>query len=739
MSTVCGSKTEYKTRLQALRAGLRQGVGLCPITVLISATLASSASLAADPLASTSKGSPASHLSAPGKVASSGQFTILHTFSCGSDGATPQGGLSLGTDGKIYGTTAYGGDSNAGVLFRIDEDDSFHIVTQLAYSIYEPLNPGIPTAAPTMGADGLLYGITVGGGTEQQGTVYAVPTGTNQLGADIIHSFGSSSNDGYSPYGKLVQTPDGRLHGTTPWGGSFDRGILFSVNPNGSGYHIDHHFGSSASDGQTPMYALTLAADGSLYGSTTEGGTNGAGVLFKLDTSGHFSIINQLTQNAAWPSTSLVITSDGSMFGGSFKGANSDIDGTIFKRSPDGSIQVLHGFNWKVDGAGPAALVRLPDGYFYGTTVGGGTGSTDAGTIFRMSEDGQLAVAFVFDGVTASTPQGELAVGTNGAIYGATIYTNPSIPESNCGTVFKYVPAAVPGVPTDVVATPGDASVTLSWTAALDADSYAVYQGTSAGAESAEPVLSGIQGTTATVSGLTNGTPYFFTVVAVNEAGSSAASSEVSAVPNVAPGPITTLTANPGNARVALSWSASEHASAYTVYSGTSANALSVLAHVSGTSYTATSLSNGTAYWFQVVPTNSIGSGPASDTVSATPVIGTVSTPSFSVAAGHYADAQTVTISVATSGAVIYYTTDGSTPTASSRTYSAPIAVNASLTLKAMATAPEYADSAVATAQYTIGDEGGSGGGGAMGPFLLQLLAALALIRVGQRRKSSPN
>jgi hypothetical protein len=76
--------------------------------------------------------------------------------------------------------------------------------------------------------------------------------------------------------------------------------------------------------------------------------------------------------------------------------------------------------------------------------------------------------------------------------------------------------------------------------------------------------------------------------------------------------------------------------------------------------------------------------------------------PAFSVPSGTYSQAQNVALGTTTSGATIYYTTDGSTPTASSTRYAGPVAVNASMTLRAIATAPGMATSAVSSAAYTL-------------------------------------
>jgi len=182
---------------------------------------------------------------------------------------------------------------------------------------------------------------------------------------------------------------------------------------------------------------------------------------------------------------------------------------------------------------------------------------------------------------------------------------------------------ALPVAPTNLVATAGDGSATLSWTAASGATSYNLYQGTSAGGESATPVMTGITGTTTSVTGLSNGTRYYFVVRGVNAGGTGAASNEVSATPQLAaPSAPTNLAATAGDQTVSLSWRAVAGATSYNLYQGTSAggeSATPARTGITGTTSSVTGLSNGTRYYFVVRGVNAGGTGPASNEASATP------------------------------------------------------------------------------------------------------------------------
>jgi len=182
---------------------------------------------------------------------------------------------------------------------------------------------------------------------------------------------------------------------------------------------------------------------------------------------------------------------------------------------------------------------------------------------------------------------------------------------------------SAPPAPTGLTATAGNTQVSLNWTASSGATSYKVYRGTTAGGESTTAIATGVTTASYSDAGLTNGTKYYYKVAAVNTAGTSALSSEVSATPEP-PAPATPagLTAAAGNASVVLSWTASSGATSYNVYRGTTAGGESATAAASGittTFYSDTGLSNGTKYYYKVAAVNAGGTSALSVEASATP------------------------------------------------------------------------------------------------------------------------
>jgi hypothetical protein len=204
----------------------------------------------------------------------------------------------------------------------------------------------------------------------------------------------------------------------------------------------------------------------------------------------------------------------------------------------------------------------------------------------------------------------------------------------------------VPVAPANVTATPGNAQVALTWRASNGATSYNIYRGTASGAET--QVATGITTTTYTDSSVTNGTPYFYEVTAVNSIGESSKSAEVTATPQLslvaAP---TGLTATPGNGKVTLSWTASTGAATYNIYRGATSGAEVQLATgVTTASYTDSAVTNGTKYYYEVTAVNSSGESTKSSEISATPTAGfslAASSSSLSLSNGQATSTLTIT------------------------------------------------------------------------------------------------
>lgn len=165
----------------------------------------------------------------------------------------------------------------------------------------------------------------------------------------------------------------------------------------------------------------------------------------------------------------------------------------------------------------------------------------------------------------------------------------------------------------------------------------------------------------------------------------------------------TDVTANGGNALVALNWTGSAPATSYNVKRATvSGGPYTTVGSPSATSFTDNTAVNNTLYYYVVTAVTGVGESANSVQVSATPYAAQVAAPTYSPAAGTYSSVQSVSLSSATSGATIRYSTDGSTPTITTGTvYSAPISIGTTTTLKSIAYKSGVSTSALTTGLYT--------------------------------------
>ncbi len=318
-------------------------------------------------------------------------FTVLHSFSSGSadlaGGAGPNDSL-VAYGGMVYGTTAGYGSS----VFRMGQDGS-NPETLRTFDVTDC----IAAAYSLTEIGGALYGMADRGPYNCGGTIFRLdPDGADYA---VVHAFGTPA-DGTSPVGPLVAL-GGALYGmTTMGGGAAQSGLVFKVNPDGSGYTYLHSFVGGASDGAWPHGSLTVSG-GVLYGMTWGGGGTGWGTVFRINPDGSgFTILHSFSGGASdggFPEGSLTDVG-GALVGMTPNGGTGD-RGVIFKINPDGTgFALLHSFSdGASDGAFPSGSLTNVGGVLYGMTPSGGAG--EGGTIFRIRPDGSgFALLYSFIG-----------------------------------------------------------------------------------------------------------------------------------------------------------------------------------------------------------------------------------------------------------------------------------------------------------------------------------------------------
>jgi len=350
-------------------------------------------------------------------------FTSLYSFSGTNDGANPRAGLVQGSDGNLYGTTVGGGTNNLGTVFKISTSGA---LTSL-YSFTGTNDGANPYASLVQGSDGNFYGTTETGGTNNLGAVFKITT--NGV-LTSLYSF-EGTNDGTNPHAGLVQGSDGNLYGTTGSGGTNNLGAVFKITTNGVLTSLYSFEGTN--DGANPYAPLVQGSDGNFYGTTEAGGTNDLGTVFKITTNGALTSVYSFTgvADGAYPLAGLVQGSDGNLYGTTAGHGPFFYPCAVFQISTNGALNPLYSFNapWVES---PSGLVQGSDGNFYGATFGGGRYSN--GSVFNISTNGALTNLYSFSGgKDGGLPQAALVQGSDGNFYG----TTGSGGTNNVGTVFR--------------------------------------------------------------------------------------------------------------------------------------------------------------------------------------------------------------------------------------------------------------------------------------------------------------
>ena len=361
---------------------------------------------------------------------------VIHNFSGMGDGNIPESGLTMDADGHFYGTTAYGGTNNCGVVFSLTHVASGWILKPI-HSFTDSPDGCVPYGRVVIGPDGTLYGTTNGGGGARWGTVFhlwppsnAGSSAVTAWNESVLYSF-ASGDDGASPEGDLTLDPAGSIYGTTTRGGSYGQGVvylltlsdgrwtetpicatvgvprggvifdraghLYGVGNGGGQYGAGEIYRLSRSEpswtkrtlysfpglpgtGYQPEGGLIMDSSGILYGTTAGGGTGGGGTVFELAPTvpgWYFNSLYDLVGPGAGPVEKLAMGPDGSLYG-TTEDDGAYGKGSVFKLKPMNggwTYTTLHDFTGGSDGGYPISGIVIDSaGNLYGTAYAGGTG-----------------------------------------------------------------------------------------------------------------------------------------------------------------------------------------------------------------------------------------------------------------------------------------------------------------------------------------------------------------------------
>jgi uncharacterized repeat protein (TIGR03803 family) len=218
------------------------------------------------------------------KLDRSGQETVLYSFTGGADGFEPLAGLIRDPAGNLYGTATFHGTPcppvvegqppSCGVAFRLDAAGNYTVL----YSFTGGADGGIPYSGVICDSAGNLYGTTYAGGTGNVGVVYRLDASGQET---VLCSF--DGYDGALPFAGVTRNAAGNLYGTTAGGGGAygdGQGVVYKLDPAGN-IAVLYSFPGGA-DGGDPFAGVIRDAKGNLYGTTYYGGTDNRGVLFEL-------------------------------------------------------------------------------------------------------------------------------------------------------------------------------------------------------------------------------------------------------------------------------------------------------------------------------------------------------------------------------------------------------------------------------------------------------------------------
>ena len=387
---------------------------------------------------------------------------VLYTFTGGQDGSIPVGILAQDSAGNYYGVAQAGGIDQSGVVFELSKVDG-RWGQKALYTFTGGSDGAQPVGGVIFDPKGNLYGVANSGGLpgciDGCGTVFELsPGGDGTWRFYLLHSFTNNSVGGASPTGILALDPAGNLYGNTQGGGdsSCNCGTVFELTPQRNGKWKEtvlHAFRGGKHDGSLPFESgLTRDSAGSLYGVTTLGGTNDIGTVFRIslkrDGKWQGTLLHSFVggSDGFQPLATPALDPEGNLYGTAYRGGNDCSCGAVFELTPTPAGEWTESIIFKFSGPDGIGTFATPifdkAGNLYGTTFDGGSGiCASCGTAFELTPvgNGQWQETFVhhFQGASdGAAPRGGLIMNSAGKFVGTTLGGG----QNGDGVVYEITP-----------------------------------------------------------------------------------------------------------------------------------------------------------------------------------------------------------------------------------------------------------------------------------------------------------
>lgn len=385
-------------------------------------------------------------------------FATIYSLPGAAHGSWPRGGVALDASGNVYGTTFYDGAcGNCGVIYKLAKPAAGK--TAWTYTVLhyfqEAAEDGIGPTGPLTIVGNKIYGTTSAGANFLCGCgeVFELTPSGSKWTYKILHRF--DGPHGTNPIGGVLVAKDGTLYGTTAGGGSQQAGVLYKITPGGA-FSVVHNF--TGGYGSGPQGELVFGKDGAIYGTTFGEGKYGQGSVFRITTGGAYTVlydflgVNQPgnSHDGAQPEGRLALGPDGTIYGTTTFGGTPSGYGTAWSLTPKNAGKTWAYQQLYIFGRDPSqpnlphsGLVIDASGNVYGTGAGGGAWSS--GTLYRLSppKTGKTWNSTVLHSFKPFTPGGDdpfadIVLG-GGVLYGSTISGGTFVNcIDGCGTLFEF-------------------------------------------------------------------------------------------------------------------------------------------------------------------------------------------------------------------------------------------------------------------------------------------------------------